>query len=282
MAKKKPKGAKTAKVSKDLLEEASVGRQTLERTPERVLQFLRAIGVSIPIRSAMRQHGYTQADHQEGWNLLHATSGFLGGEEDPELEDVSVRDAIVALDEWDEDGLRMISATLRRRHPEVHAFVMRGLRPSTGAGSVMVVQTLLERLDALRTGKGRPADMRREDKAALATLATRKIDDAEIDRLRKLVKIAKSAPEIPTDDDVAIEAEHAYLQKLLKLREWYEEHAELARSVIKKRAHLLRLGLATRRPTRTNGGDADAPEDEEPARPSNGSGGLAPGELGTD
>ncbi len=42
------------------------------------------------------------------------------------------------------------------------------------------------------------------------------------------------------------------------MREWYNEWSSIARAVVKKRSHLIRLGLASRRV----GAREDAPEDD--------------------
>lgn len=259
MAKSKKRASDETAVLED---EGGVGRGTLETTPERALQFLRAIGTSIPIRSAMMGRGYSAKDHREGWDLLRATSGFVDGD-DPELEDVEVRDAIQVLDAWDEDGLRIVRATLRRRHPEVAEFVLRGLEPAVGTGAVLTVGRLIERLDTLKSGKER-RDSRREDRAALDTLASRGIDDAEIERLRGLVSRAQSARTIETNPKAQKDAERSYLESLRRLRSWYEEWSDVARSSVKRRDHLIRLGLASRRSPSA----PQPPADEERDAPS--------------
>src|SRR3982750_1719516 len=88
-----------------------VSRETLEDTPLRVLPFLRAVGTSVPIRSILRAHGFTDAEQKLGWTLLHAVSGFTD-ESEAETVDIKVRDAINSLDAWDEDGFRIVRAAL--------------------------------------------------------------------------------------------------------------------------------------------------------------------------
>lgn len=217
-----------------------VGKQVLDETPGRALTFLRAIGTSREIRAAMIGAGYSDADHAEGWRLMHQVSGFDATPALPK-EDKTVREAILALDAWDEDGLRRIGAALRRLHPAQAEFVLNGLEAQEGAASVLVVQTLLERLNALESSPERKAT-READAAALDTLSKRGITKEERARLGELVKVAQSPsfeapPEAPKSDDGA----------LLAMRAWFEDWSETARSVIRRRDHLIRLGLAQRR-----------------------------------
>src|SRR5207253_3766573 len=142
--------------------------------------------------------------------------------DDAETIDVAVRDAIRDLDAWDEDGFRVVRATLERRHPNLVATVLDGIGPSTGPESIVGVATLLDRLDALAKGKDK------DGHAALALLAKRGLDGDERKRLRALVETAQSAS---TDGmaDVATTAasrkaiEDAHQESLAALRAWYDE-----------------------------------------------------------
>ena len=223
-----------------------VSRETLEDTPVRVLPFLRAVGTCVPIRGILRACGFTVAEQKLGWTLLHAVSGFTD-EPAAETVDVRVRDAINTLDAWDEDGFRIVRATLTRLHPEQKTFVLANLGPSVGVGAVVGVKTLLNRLDALDKSPERKAT-RKEDHAALATLAERGITAKERARLSELVKIAQSTTEIEAPDAEGKAArEEAYVKALGALRVWYIDWSAMARSVIKRRDYLIRLGLAKRK-----------------------------------
>ena len=65
--------------------------------------------------------------------------------------------------------------------------MLAGLSPSNGAAAILGVETLLDRLDALASSKNAA------DRAAIATLDARGLDDAERKRLRALVKVAGRA-----------------------------------------------------------------------------------------
>jgi hypothetical protein len=222
--------------------ETTVSRETLESTPMRCLQFLKAVGTSAAIRGALATRGYAQDEHLEGWGLLHAASGFQ--QTTTPVEDTSVRDAIQLLDAWDEDGFRIIAVSLRHRFPEQAAFLLDGVSASTGAAAVLGVKRLLDRLDALENAPDRQS-CREADHAALNLLAKRGIDERERSRLRLLVTKAESAPDVslPNAADVA-RADASYLRKLVALRAWYEEWAAIAKVAVKRRDYLIRMGLA--------------------------------------
>lgn len=222
-----------------------VTRETLDGTPVRALTLLKAIGTSAAIRAAMAERGYKSEDHFQGWQLLHAASGYH--EVAPVPEDTTVRDAIKQVDDWDEGGFQIISATLRYRFPVQAAFVLDGLQASTGAAAVLGVKQLLDRLDALESATDR-VSTKPQDLAAIALLAERGINASERQRLRNLITVAESAPELSLPDaDTVAKSEAAVLRNLMALRAWYEEWSGIARVVIKRRDYLIRMGLAKRR-----------------------------------
>jgi len=219
----------------------TVGRETLDGTPDRALALLRGIGTSAAIRGTLEAAGYSERDHREGWTLLHAASGFHA-EAVVTQEDTSVRDAIREIDSWDESGFRIVRATLTRRYPDQAASVLRGLSASTGAAAVVGVATLLDRLDELEGSKDKT------DRAALALLGERGIDAAKRKHLRGLVTRAHAAPKAPVVDASAVtEALEEHVHALAALRAWYEEWSEIARATVTRRDYLIRLGLAKRK-----------------------------------
>ncbi len=223
----------------------AVSRYTLDRTPGRLLMFLRGVGTSVSIQTKLAERGYTAAEHERGWALLRASGGSIG-EAPPGDDDEAVRAAVAAIDAWDEDGLRVVGASLRNRHPAQHAFVMSGLKASTGFAAVLGVLTLLDRLDALEGAPGREGT-READHAALATLGARGVDAAERARLRALVRRANDLAGFNAARRQA-EVDRRAREALVEQRRWLEEWSDMARSVIKRRDWLIRLGLASRRP----------------------------------
>jgi hypothetical protein len=244
----------------------TVSQKILEGTPERVLQFLRGTQFK-PIYAILQQAGYGKDDHAEGWRLLKSA---CGSEEITPMHDEGAQ-AVKELDAWDEGGFRRARAALTRLHPEQMAFVFRGdLKASEGLPAVMGVLTFLDRLDELEKSPDRKST-RKADKAALETLAKRGIDDVERKRLRKLVDIVQKSPVMTGTEG---QAEEAKQEALVELRAWFEDWSTTARSVVTRRDHMIRLGLAKRKSNGkiedvddTDGSDEDVSPTPSPVPP---------------
>lgn len=218
---------------------------TLEQTPARVLTFLRAAGTSAEIRGKLASRGYTDSAHEEGWTLLHKVSGHRPVAPPAAPPNNEVRDAINTLDDWDEDGFRLIRAALARRFPAQLQFVLEGLAPARGVGAVLVVKNVLDRLDELETSPAREKS-RKEDLAAIDAVETKGVSREERKRLRGLVALAQSAV-TPATTPPTTEVAPPLQEDLKELKAWFEEWSETARVTIKRRDHLIRLGLAKRK-----------------------------------
>ncbi|MBI2389513.1 MAG: hypothetical protein HYV09_07945 [Deltaproteobacteria bacterium] len=235
--------------------QSELSQEVLDGTPMRALVFLRGSrGKSI--RAILQRAGYTPEDRAEGWRLLKRSCGFF--EDDDVLIQDEAAEAVKQLDAWDEGGFRRARAALARLHPEQCDFVFRGgLKPTQGLAAVMGVMTFLDRLDELEKSPERKST-RKADQAALATLAKRGIDDEERKRLRTLVKLIEATPELLDDGDETDDEKQA---ALVQLRAWFEDWSATARTVVTRRDHLIRLGLAKRK----SGGKSEEVEEDEPA-----------------
>lgn len=223
--------------------------QVLEEAPARAAKLLLGIGAIATVRTQLAAAGMTSDDLLEGRKLLLAC---LAQPERmaPELdsEDAkSTRAAVAELDAWDEPSFARYGAALRRRFPSAYAYVFRELKASTGSDAVAGVATFLARIKALAEGSD-PArsDSVKDDAKAVALLETRGLKASERKRLDALVKLALG----PTESLGALPAEETddeRLARLAQLKAWYDEWATTARVVVKKRMHLIRLGLAQRK-----------------------------------
>lgn len=223
--------------------------RTLEETPQRVTQFLTGLATDPVIRTLMfNKAGMSDADVIEGAELLRATFNLPSGDrvhiESPDAQ--KRRFAVAELDAWDEPNFARIKAALDRHFPDQSAYVFRDLGPAQGFAAVRGVGTLLTRLDALERGsdaarKGKAAD----DKKAVALLTKRGITPALRGQLQELVTLALSPAETLTSVPAGDQAERK--QALVSLRAWFDEWSSSARAVLTKRAHRIRMGLATRR-----------------------------------
>jgi hypothetical protein len=212
-------------------------QQQLESTPERTLPFLRAIAINQLIRYAMSGAGYTDADQAEGWQLLLAATGYASQKQSSNA-DSAARQAITELDDWDESGFRRIHAALNRLHPEQDAFVFSGLEASRGSAAVIGVTKLLDRLDQLEKGSN-------ADKAAIDTLKKRGITADTRQHLRGLVAVAQAAT--LAESAVMPQPSDAQQKSLEALAAWHNDWSETARAIIRRRDHLILMGLAKRR-----------------------------------
>jgi hypothetical protein len=213
-------------------------QQQLEGTKERALPFLRAIATNQTIRYALLGAGYSDAEQAEGWKLLLAATGYSQPKATADA-DAAARQAITELDDWDEAGFRRIHAALERHHPEQDAFVFAGLEPSRGSAAVLGVSKLLDRLDQLEKGT-------EAERAAVATLTKRGITPEVRAHLRSLLVLAQPVGPInaPPAPDTSSEAQQRTLETLSA---WYKDWSETARAVIRRRDHLILLGLAKRK-----------------------------------
>lgn len=227
------------------IDDTTPSQTVLDEAPGRALTLLRGVALNPVIHAQLAAAGFTPEEYQLGWQLIHASSGFkpLAAPAAPARSPAFV--AMEELDAWDEGGLRRVRAALDRLHPAQSAFVFHdGLAASVGPAAVVGVATLLARLAELEGGEARQAT-RAEDHAALATLAARGITPAERDRLHALVAAAQTAP-APAPQESAVDPAERH-RALLKMYAWYKDWSNTAHAVIKKRAHLITLGLAKRR-----------------------------------
>jgi hypothetical protein len=230
------------------------GKTVLAETPARVLKFLGAVSKSPPIYKALVGHGYTRSDHQEGWQLLLRAAGYyrlpplLPDGDGPGVA------ALKQLDDWAGTRIRLLRVALGRRYPEQAAVLFAGqahadsMRRRSG-GSVLAVQLLLDRVDALEKGAKRKGTLE-GDRAALAILAQRGLTQEERSRLRGLIELVKTGGRAlagPAGEVEGTEEEGDEEQDLRKLRAWYEEWAATARVAIQRRDYLIQLGLAHRK-----------------------------------
>ncbi len=225
--------------------------QTLERTPEDATCLLSAIAAVPEIRTILAANGMTNQDIVEGRNLLMACLAAASPTTPDFDTDAArrVREAIAELDAWDEPNFARYQAALARHFPAACEHVFQKLSPSRGVPAVQGVATFLKRIDALEQGTdpARSANAtRKEDKQAVALLEKRGLTTTERKRLTKLIEIALGPT--PALEPTALPTpQDERRQALLALKLWYNEWATVAHATIRKRTHLIRLGLANRR-----------------------------------
>jgi hypothetical protein len=217
----------------------------LDTMPARGFQFLGAVSVNPAIRAVFAQRGYTEEIHQIAWADVLKAAGFRK-EALAAFEQPGAAAALATIDAWDDPTFRVARGVLAP-FPTQLAFVFNGLEAQKGVASVGSAKTFLDRLDELETSKDRKAT-RKEDLAAIAKLAARRIDAAERARLRGLIAIATGF----TDSAGPGAEKNATLkeeQRKAKIAVWYylTEWGEIAKSDITRRDYLIQLGLAKRK-----------------------------------
>jgi hypothetical protein len=217
-------------------------KRILAAIPGRALTFLRTAAIKVEIRAALFAAGYSEEEQQNGWQLLEKASGYVPGLLSAS-DDATARAALAEVDAWDEPGFSRINAALKRLHPEQHAFVFAGLESARGAGSLLSVSTLLDRLDQLESAPERQAT-RAADQAAVVTLASRGITPVVRQHLRELIEAARKVAPPVFPPNPSVEARD---KALAELRAWYGDWAETARAVIHRKDYLVMLGLSQRR-----------------------------------
>ncbi|MBI5515430.1 MAG: hypothetical protein HY909_16745 [Deltaproteobacteria bacterium] len=235
----------------EAFETVSVTRAVLEETPGRALTLLMAMHRNRAIRAAMESVGCLPAQRADGWNRLRAVTVDSetsdGGDGDTSVVETSVRDAVLALDEADEDLVRVVRATLTHSFPAQAGAVLKGVKAGEGGAAVLTVATILGRLEGLKSsGLGR---------AALERLSARGLTAARRGQLATWVEVAQGAGLAPVFDrekDAELAArkdgeDAEYLRALRALRAWYEEWSELARTVVARRDYLILMGLGERK-----------------------------------
>jgi hypothetical protein len=240
--------------------------EVLEATPDRATRLLSDIGAVATIRTLLAEAGMADQDIIEGRDyLLACLAAPRGISAAVDTDDAKAQRASVAeLDQWDEPSFGRFGATLKRHYPSAQAYVFANLSASTGVAAVHGVATFLTRIDALEGGTDPDRQAtKKDDKKAVELLAKRGLDKAERARLQKLVHVALGpTATLPQQSGQQTPAER--VKALTTLREWYEEWAAAARSVVKKKSYRIRIGIATRktavRKPKTKPGDPKDPK----------------------
>lgn len=198
----------------------------------------------------MSAAGFTQADLDEGWQLLRDASSVRYARTRPEAS----ASVVGAVDAWENYWYPIVDATLRRRFPELHGQVFLNLSQESGPPVLVSVRILLDRLTELDKATDK------QSKDARAVLKDRGLTKAVLDEVKGLLDEAATAgdsTEVPVADEAAAEQERAETA----MWDWYREWSQIARAAVKDGRLLVQLGLInTGRPRR-------AAEEPEPAGP---------------
>ena len=226
-------------------EQLYTGRR-LGRMLEQGRKLLHGLSRKPAIRNIARQAGYTQREHDEGWELMLYLMGYQqpSGVAEPSLNTL-YDSSVAALDQWDGPNFQRARAALERLHPQQAAYIFSNLQATTGVESVGTVNTFVQRVVALRDGTDPArADTRAEDKAAVQTLAERNIFNAEVEAyLKDLIAKAKSADPGPV---VVKDTDPQYQIKAEQFDKWLKDWRRTLRVAITRKDYRIQLGLTDR------------------------------------
>ncbi len=216
--------------------------------PGRVFRFLNAIAQRPVIFLQLMEKGFTEADFKEGKSALDRVTDLTYADKLPSTSS-EYQQALVGLDSWDEEHFQRTKAALEKRYPDQYHFLFAGeLKAEQGPAAIRAVETFLERVDILRTGKdSERAASRNKDEAAIDLLFKRGIlDDEMIQQLQGWIKVCTSVPDVeglmPSEKEKA-----QFVDALFDLDLWFSDWSTTARTAIKRRDYLISLGLAERR-----------------------------------
>ncbi len=217
-----------------------LSRSQLDATAPRALSFLRTIGLNPAVRGELQKAGYQAADHTEGWTLLIEASGFGALDNGATINPATAANA--EIEAWIVPGFQRSHAVLHRKHPAQEAYVFQDLKATRGAGALLEVTLYLDRLDALESSPARKST-RKDDHAALASLAERGVTPEVRKHLRSLLTIVQKQPL----GEISAPVQSDKTKALMALHGWLTDWSDTARAVITNRAQLIQLGIAKRR-----------------------------------
>lgn len=214
---------------------------TLQQAPARLLAFLQ--GAAEPaIRAQFIPLGWSEQTVEEAWSLLNELRAGnvlpVSAEPDP------VAAAIASCEAWQATGLIRARAMLQLTHPDQAMFLFHDFVAEKGTAAVLNVATFLQRRGALDKGTERKAS-RAKDHAALAVIEQTGTTRDTVKELQAMVDTVQSVSPAEAAPAVAVEAER--IDVLRKIYAWVTAWSDIARTVITRRDHQIRLGIAKRR-----------------------------------
>ncbi|UQA62865.1 hypothetical protein [Polyangium aurulentum] len=232
-----------------------MAKLTIGQKAERVLKLLIALR-NARIAAALAQHGFTDADLEEGWALLrNVTRTRLDIEPDSSPVD---GDALAALDDWENKWFVISGATLQRRHPEIHAWIFRNLSQTEGMAVIVSVGTFIERWEQIDKPE-KDGGFGQAGQDAKKILGQRGLTNEVIGEAKTLLeKLGKVGGPLPDLDKIA-EEDAGFLKAEKALWSWYLEWSAIARRAVTQRSLLRQLGFLR---TSASGKEEEVPEDE--------------------
>ncbi len=209
---------------------------TLEETPSRALEFLRGIGSTPVIMKLMSGAGYSAEVHAEGIRLLGNVVSFIEQRQAfSVVTSATHKGATAELETWCKTVYRRLEAATTRFYPDVASSLFANLAISDEMDASLLASIFLDRLSEQKVPKG-----------VLKLFAERNFGPEEMHHLKKLVGVAQ-APAPQTEEATSTKPKETRLQMLAELRAWYDDWSAAARTIVTRRDHQIRIGIAHRR-----------------------------------
>lgn len=208
-----------------------MSRLTLGQKAQRVLELLFGLR-NARIASTLAAHGFTEKDLDEGWSLLKALTENRLANVPPPPADPSL---LIRVDQWENMWFPIAQASLQYSFPEAYAWMFNNLHQTDGVDVLVSVGTFIDRFGKLASQK----DVK-DAAAAHKRLVERGLGVATIDEAQQLLKAAGTISREPPPPAIDPEQQRAAEDALWH---WYLEWSGIARTVIKDRRLLRRLGF---------------------------------------
>lgn len=206
-----------------------MARLTVTQKTSRVLKFLEA-SADPRVNPPMAAAGYGSADLQEGWELLKRAGTVRLSQPQSVAITPRVREQ---LDQFENYWFPMVSATLQRRHPDLHEKLFLNLGQEDGVEVSLNVSIFLGRLKEIAAGP--------QGAEVMALLEKRGLSAEVISGAEALLADFTTVQPAPSPDLASLKKEHE--QAVNDLWAWYLEWSTIARTVIQNRRHLKMLGF---------------------------------------
>jgi hypothetical protein len=223
--------------------------RTLMRAPERLFMFLAAMA-DPAIARRVRDYGWSKERCEEGRSFLRELTAYPP---DESMVDAAQDDAFPiaarACGELQAGAILRARGMLKVACPAQYAFLFHDFAPSRGLAAIADMATLLRRIEVLREGTGREA-FREDDRVALGLMAEMGLGEKELAAIARTID-----SEVPVGDGggttnpptTPADRQAARVQLLSAIHDFLAKWQLVARSVITRRDHLIRLGIAVRR-----------------------------------
>lgn len=238
-----------------------IDRRDVARYAEWGTRFLRTLSVRREIMLLMIALGYSQKEHDAGVAMYMDMMGFKRSDSarpEPVATTNEQRQALLAIDSFDEQAFRRADAALTRVHPEHREQMFgSGLKAAQGFESISTVTQFLDTYAAWRGSRNAA------DKAAARLLEDRGIINPDKEReLRAMIQTVKTLADVP-QTPASPPSEEELQVAAMKFIAWLKDWRATASAGINRRDYRLALGIGSRRSPKGEEPENDGPANDD-------------------